>query len=282
MTAAARIVVVIPTYNEHENIETIVPAILGVLPTMEVWVVDDNSPDGTGALADALASRDGRIRVFHRSGKAGLGTAYIESFQRALKEGFDFVVEMDADFSHDPSALPDLLSMAESCDLVLGSRYVPGGSTPDWTLPRRIISHVGNVVARFVLAIPVNDSTTGYRVFSRRTLDTLHLDGIRLQGYGFQIETVYQSHRAGLKIREFPICFKDRRQGHSKMSRAIVFEALKYVFRRRFAEVWHNLRSNQPSDVGDNNRPSKYTNYRREYVEPKTPVQAEVPVDSLE
>jgi dolichol-phosphate mannosyltransferase len=251
-------VVVIPTYNERENIKAIVPAICTSVPGVNVWIVDDNSPDGTGALADELANCVAGVRVFHRPQKSGLGTAYIESFQLALEEGFEHVVEMDADFSHDPRVLPELLKTAQEADLVLGSRYVPGGSTPDWTLPRRIISHVGNVVARLVLGIPVHDATTGYRVFNRKALSTLHLEGIRLQGYGFQIETVYQCHRAGLTIREYPICFIDRRAGQSKMSQAIVVEALLYVFRRRFSHMVRRSSSDEPRNVGGYDEPPKY------------------------
>lgn len=254
-----RTVVVIPTYNERDNIQEIVPSILASEPSCAIWIVDDNSPDGTGRLAEELAAGSDRIRVFHRPGKAGLGTAYIESFQRALQEGYEFVVEMDADFSHDPTALPSLLAMARDADVVLGSRYVPGGSTPDWALPRRIISRVGNVVARLFLGIPVHDATTGYRVFNRKALESLHLEGINLQGYGFQIETIYQCHKAGLIIREYPICFIDRRLGHSKMSRAIVIEALLYVFRRRLSELMRRS-AYQPGNVAGDDQPAEGTN----------------------
>jgi dolichol-phosphate mannosyltransferase len=282
MATQVATVVVLPTYDERENIEAIVPAVLAAVPTAHVWIVDDNSPDGTGKLADRLAAADSRVTVFHRPGKAGLGTAYVESFHRALSDGYDFVVEMDADFSHDPAILPDLLAAARSADLLLGSRYVAGGSTPDWTLPRRVISYVGNVVARYVLGIPVHDSTTGYRVFNRRALESLHLAGIRLQGYGFQIETVYQVHQTGLRIVEYPICFKDRRQGQSKMSRGIVIEALLYVFRRRFSQPGRNLAPNQPGRVADYHGPAKYADNGYDNVEPQAPAQAELPVDQLE
>jgi len=278
----ASTVVVVPTFNERENVGAIVPAILSSVPDAEVWIVDDNSPDGTGDLADELAAEDNRVRVFHRPEKAGLGTAYVESFHRALAGSYRHVVEMDADFSHDPAILPQLLKRAETADLVLGSRYVPGGSTPDWTLARKIISYIGNLVARFVLGLPVHDSTTGYRVFNRIALRTLHLDGIRLQGYGFQIETAYQCHQAGLTISEHPIRFIDRRQGHSKMSHAIVFEALGYVVRRRFRKDFGVLSSHQPGDVGDDHQPSKEADDGYQHIKPKAPAKAEVPVDQLE
>jgi len=279
-----RTVVVIPTYDERDNIGAIVPAILEVAPGIEVWIVDDNSPDGTGDLADEMASQTTLVRAFHRPRKAGLGTAYVESFRRALAEEYCYVVEMDADFSHDPSALPSLLKAARSADLVIGSRYVPGGSTPDWTLTRRVISRVGNVVARIVLGVPIHDATTGYRVFNRRALATLRLDGISLRGYGFQIETVFQCHRAGLTIEEVPICFIDRRQGHSKMSRAIVIEALLYVFRRRLSEILRApgghkhgpsavdlALSHQPERVRDHNQPTECAGGDQQDIQPQAP-----------
>lgn len=235
LPATHRVVVVLPTYDERDNLELIVAKILGALPLADVWVVDDNSPDGTGELADEIAARDERVRVFHRSGKLGLGTAYSESFRRALAAGYEYIVEMDADFSHDPAVLPDLVSAAQHADLVLGSRYVRGGSTPDWSFSRRCISRVGNIVAHLVLRLPLHDATTGYRVFSARALQALQLNETNLQGYGFQIETAYQCHRAGLLVHEHPITFVDRRVGQSKMSSAIVLEALLYVLRRRLA-----------------------------------------------
>lgn len=279
---ADSVLVVLPTYNERDNLPTIVAQILDAAPDADLWIVDDNSPDGTGELADHLAADCPCIKAFHRARKAGLGTAYVDSFQRALAGNYDYVVEMDADLSHDPKALPELLAEARYADLVLGSRYVEGGSTPDWTLPRRLISHVGNIVARLVLGLPVHDATTGYRVFSRRALATMHLAGIQLQGYGFQIETVYQCHRAGLRIHEHPICFMDRQEGHSKMSRAIVVEALLYVFRRRFSDALGDSSAYQPHRVGNHHYPAEYADRKYEHIQPAAPVQAEVPVDQLE
>jgi dolichol-phosphate mannosyltransferase len=238
VSPAQRTLVVLPTYNERENLEPIIARILDALPSATVWIVDDNSPDGTGLLADELAKVEPRIEVYHRPGKLGLGTAYAESFRRALRAGYDYVVEMDADFSHDPDVLPDLITAARQADLVLGSRYIPGGSTPNWGLTRRLISKIGNIVVRSVLGCPLHDTTTGYRVFSQRALSTLQLDRTNLRGYGFQIETAYQCYLAGLRIGEYPIVFTDRRYGKSKMSRAIVLEALVYVFRRRLQESW--------------------------------------------
>ncbi len=278
-----RVLVILPTYNERDNLEAVAEEILVAVPGADLWIVDDNSPDGTGEIADLLAGKHERVRVFHRQHKAGLGSAYAESFRLALEEGYDFVVEMDADFSHDPKILPDLLKAAESADLVLGSRYVPGGSTPDWSFTRRLISQVGNVVARLVLGLPVHDATTGYRVFSRATLAQMHLAGLHLQGYGFQIETVYQCHRDGLRIQEHPIRFLDRQLGHSKMSRAIVIEALFYVFRRRFIDLFQRLaRRYQPPDIGNHNHSAEYTDGAHDHVQPATPVKTEIPVDQLE
>jgi dolichol-phosphate mannosyltransferase len=244
-----RILVVLPTYNERDNLEPMVCGILTALPAADLWVVDDTSPDGTGALADELAATSDRIQVFHRPGKMGLGTAYAESFRRALQEEYDYVIEMDADFSHDPDVLPELITAARDADLVLGSRYVHGGATPDWSFSRRLLSRAGNLVARSVLAFPIHDATTGYRVFSRRALAVLHWEGANLKGYGFQIETAYQCYRAGLRIREYPIIFAERRRGQSKMSRAVVLEALAYVFRRRFRDPVSSPTSREAGSV---------------------------------
>lgn len=228
-----RPLVVLPTYNERDNIEPIVKAILSYLPQAEVWVVDDNSPDGTGKIADKLAAEDPRITVIHRPGKLGLGTAYIEAFQHALKADFDSVLEMDADFSHDPSYLPILVESLRDADLVLGSRYIEGGGTRNWSWPRRAISRGGNAVARLGLGVKTRDATGGYRAFRRSTLEQLHLDDLRLRGYGFQIEVVFQAERRGLRIKEVPIIFVERIAGNSKMSRGIALEAFLHIIRRR-------------------------------------------------
>ncbi|HZT97243.1 MAG TPA: polyprenol monophosphomannose synthase [Chloroflexota bacterium] len=281
--SADRVLVVLPTYNERENLEAVVTGILKAVPHANLWIVDDASPDGTGELADTIAGVDARVSAFHRPAKAGLGTAYIESFSRALEQDYELMVEMDADLSHDPQALPEMLADASYADLVLGSRYVPGGSTPNWSLLRRTVSHVGNIVARTVLGLPVHDATTGYRVFRRQALERIHLQGIRLQGYGFQIETVYQCHLAGLHIHEHPIRFEERRQGRSKMSKAIVAEALIYVFRRRFEASGRGPSViDQPDRVGDGYDPAKETDGCYDDVEVPAPAQSKVPVDQLE
>ena len=229
----AKPLVAIPTYNEAENLGAIVAAVYDALPETAVLIIDDASPDGTGRLADDLAARYPSLQVLHRPGKQGLGTAYVAGFRYALERDVDCVFEMDADFSHDPHYLPALLAATDDADLVIGSRYVPGGRTPDWGLSRRLISGFGNVFARTLLRLPVRDCTAGFKCYRRCVLEAFDLDAIRLEGYAFQIETVYQSVRKGFRIKEVPIVFPDRKVGTSKMSKAIVAEAFTYVIRRR-------------------------------------------------
>jgi dolichol-phosphate mannosyltransferase len=232
--AVADCTVVIPTYNERENIAALLPAVLAH-PRMRVLVVDDGSPDGTGAVVRSFAREEPRVGLLERPGKLGLGTAYVAGFKRALAEGAQFVCEMDADFSHDPAYLPALLRAAESdYDLVLGSRYVRGGATTDWGLGRKLISRGGNIYARAILGLPITDATGGYRCYRRAALEQIDLDAVHSNGYSFQIEMVYRVLRAGLRIGEVPIVFPDRRVGQSKMSRRIVLEALLTVWRLRF------------------------------------------------
>lgn len=229
-------VVVVPTYNEYENLPALVAAVLALpVPDLRLLIVDDNSPDGTGQLADQLAACSGaRLSVLHRPAKQGLGPAYIAGFRQALSEGADAVVEMDADFSHDPDMIPMLLEKLEECDLALGSRYVPGGGVAaDWSLPRRLLSRFGGQYARIILGLPVHDPTGGFRAFSRFALEAIDLAKIRSNGYTFQIEMAYAVHRRGLTIREVPIHFKERAKGHSKMSAAIAAEAAWRVWQVR-------------------------------------------------
>jgi dolichol-phosphate mannosyltransferase len=228
-----RPLVVIPTYNERENLAPMVQAIRSQLPQATIWIVDDNSPDGTGAIADRLAAEDEQVQVMHRSGKLGLGTAYIQAYRRALAEGFDSVLQMDADFSHDPRYLPQLVAGLQEADLVLGSRYVRGGGTQNWSRLRQFISRIGNVVAQIGLGVKTADATGGYRAFRRSTLEQLHFEDLNLRGYGFQIEVVFQVERRGLRIKEVPIVFVERAAGSSKMSRSIVLEAILHIVRRR-------------------------------------------------
>jgi dolichol-phosphate mannosyltransferase len=229
--------VVIPTYNEHDTIESLVDQILA-LSRFRVLVVDDNSPDGTGALVAERAHDEPRLGLLARPGKQGLGTAYVAGFRRALEEGASYVFEMDADFSHDPAYLPALLEAAETQhDLVIGSRYVPGGGTSDWGAVRQFISRGGNLYAGLILGLPVADATGGFRCYRRRVLETVPLDAVRSNGYSFQIEMVYRALRAGFRIGEVPIIFPDRRVGQSKMSRRIVIEALINVWRLRLGLI---------------------------------------------
>jgi dolichol-phosphate mannosyltransferase len=229
--------VVVPTYNECENIETLVTRILEH-PRFSVLVVDDNSPDGTGTLVAAMQNEEPRVGLLSRSGKQGLGTAYIAGFRTALANGASFIFEMDADFSHDPCYLPQLLDAAEThYDLVIGSRYVRGGGTTDWGLVRQFISRGGNIYAAIILGLPVADSTGGFRCYRRQVLETLKLESVRSNGYSFQIEMVYRTLRAGFRVGETPIIFPDRRVGKSKMSRRIVIEALINVWKLRFGLI---------------------------------------------
>jgi dolichol-phosphate mannosyltransferase len=231
-------VVIIPTYNEAPNVAGITAAVRGAAPDADVLVVDDGSPDGTGEIADRLANESGgRIRVLHREAKEGLGAAYLAAYRWALAAGYDRVATMDADFSHDPGYLPALLRASEHADVVIGSRYVPGGGVRNWSLLRRCISKWGGAYARFVLGLRVRDPTAGFQVFSRRALEVVLEAAPRTNGYGFQVEQKYASARAGLSIVEVPIVFVDRRAGESKMSAGIALEAgwrvLLFRFRKR-------------------------------------------------
>jgi dolichol-phosphate mannosyltransferase len=217
---------ILPTYNEAGNLEPLVESALGKLPDdARVLVVDDNSPDGTGRIADRLAERHQRVRVLHRPRKEGLGPAYIAGFRVALDGGAGLVMEMDSDFSHDPAYLPRLLDAAAHADLVIGSRYVSGGGVSDWSPSRRAISRGGSAYARLVLGLRVRDLTGGFKCFRREVLEAIDLDTIQSRGYAFQVETTYRAVRAGFRVVEVPIVFRDRRVGSSKMGGAIVAEA---------------------------------------------------------
>lgn len=223
-------VICIPTYNEAENIQAIVPAIFEVVPHVHILVIDDNSPDGTGALADRMAAEDGRIHVLHRTEKAGLGPAYLAGFAWALEQGYDQILEMDADFSHQPKYLPAMLGGLEGVDVVVGSRYTAGGGTQNWGLARRLISRGGGLYARTILGIPVQDLTAGFVAWRREVLENLDLSRIGASGYVFQIEMKYRAFQAGYKILEIPITFPDREVGVSKMTPAIALEAVVRVW----------------------------------------------------
>jgi dolichol-phosphate mannosyltransferase len=221
-----RVLVVIPTYNEAETLEPVVARLRASVPEADVLVVDDGSPDGTGDIADRLVAADQAVHVLHRAEKAGLGAAYIAGFRWALAEGYDVVVEMDSDGSHAPEELPRLLTALREADLVIGSRWVPGGQIRNWPLYRQVISIGGSTYARVLLRFPVRDSTSGYRAFRRQVLEELKLDEVASQGYCFQIDLAWKTWRSGFRVREVPITFTEREVGRSKMSRAIVIEAL--------------------------------------------------------
>jgi dolichol-phosphate mannosyltransferase len=239
----ARVWVIVPTYNEADNLGPISSAILAVLPAATVLVVDDNSPDGTGRLADGLAAADARIRVLHRAVKQGLGRAYLDGFAVALMGGATTVVQMDADFSHDPAALPGLVApIADgTADMVIGSRYVRGGGVVDWGLGRRIVSRGGSVFAGTVLGLRPRDLTGGFKAWRASTLEAVPFAGIHAGGYVFQIEMTFRASRAGARIQEVPITFRDRRIGQSKMSRRIIVEALVVVVQLRAEELRDRL-----------------------------------------
>jgi dolichol-phosphate mannosyltransferase len=221
---------ILPTYNEAENIEPLVRAVLPHLASAgvehTVLVVDDNSPDGTGEIADRLAEELAPVRVLHRTRKEGLGRAYLAGFGLALAEGAELILEMDADFSHDPADVPRLLAATGAADLVLGSRYVPGGGVEDWGIVRRMLSRGGSAYARLLLGVPVRDLTGGFKCFHRRVLETIDLDGVHADGYGFQIELTYRTVQAGFTVAEVPITFRERRVGRSKMTARIALEAV--------------------------------------------------------
>ena len=223
----ARVWVVLPTYNEAENLERLVGQVRERLPdSRRVLIVDDNSPDGTGEIADRLADEHDDVGVLHREHKEGLGPAYLAGFREALAGGAELVIEMDADFSHDPAYLPQLLRAIEDADLALGSRYVPGGGVTEWGKLRRFISKRGSGYARRVLGVDIRDLTGGFKCFRREVLEAIDLDSITSRGYAFQVETTYRALRAGFRVVEVPIVFRDRREGNSKMSKAIVAEAI--------------------------------------------------------
>jgi dolichol-phosphate mannosyltransferase len=221
-----RIVVIIPTYNERENLERILRRVRAAVPEADVLVADDNSPDGTGDIADTWSAADGHIQVMHRAGKQGLGAAYLAGFAWALEHGYDVVVEMDADGSHQPEQLPLLLDALRDADLVLGSRWVDGGSVVNWPKTRELLSRGGSIYTRLMLGVPLRDATGGYRAFRADTLRTIDLTGVESAGYCFQVELGWRAVQAGMRVREVPIEFVERELGDSKMDQRIVVEAL--------------------------------------------------------
>lgn len=223
-----------PTYNEKENLPKILPAIFEQVPEVHVLVIDDQSPDGTGEMADAMASEDERIHVLHRTKKEGLGPAYIAGFRWAIEHGYDTILEMDADFSHQPRYLPEMIAQTRRYDVVVGSRYIAGGGTSDWGLMRRVISRGGGLYARTILNIDVQDLTAGFIAWRREVLEGIDFSDVEASGYVFQIEMKYRAFRKGYRILEVPIVFPDRQEGDSKMTPDIALEALWRVWKIRF------------------------------------------------
>ena len=248
MTVAelGRVVMVIPTYNEADNLAWIVGRLREAQPGVDVLVVDDGSPDGTGRIADELAAADPQVKVVHRSQKAGLGAAYRAGFRVALDAGYDVIGEMDADGSHQPEQLHRLLEAARSADLVIGSRWIPGGSIVNWPKSREALSRFGNIYVRILLGIPVKDATAGFRLFRRATLEKIDIDQVQSTGYVFQTDMAYRTLQAGLKVQEVPIEFIERERGDSKMSRDVATESLKSIttwgLRERARQVRRSLR----------------------------------------
>lgn len=236
-----RSLVVIPTFNEADNIPTIVPRILALGRHFEVLVVDDGSPDNTAGMVKLMRETDERVHLIEREGKLGLGTAYVEGFKYALANGFDFVFEMDADFSHDPNDLPRLLHRAEQCDLVIGSRYVSGVNVVNWPMRRLMLSYMASLYTRYITGMPVKDATAGFKCFRRKVLESLDLDAIHSNGYAFQIEINFLAWKKGFRICEIPIIFVDRRVGVSKMSRDIVYEAAWLVWKLKLKSLFRDF-----------------------------------------
>jgi dolichol-phosphate mannosyltransferase len=232
---ADRALVIVPTYNERFNVARLIPSILAQDPSLEVLVVDDASPDGTGAIVDGIAANNSRVHVIHRAGKLGLGTAYIAGFRWALERKYDLIFEMDADFSHNPERLPEFLDAIKDADLVLGSRYQEGHvNVVNWPMSRLFLSYGANIYARAVTGLPVFDATGGFKCFRRNVLESIDLTSVKSNGYAFQIEMSFRAWKLGYRLVEIPIIFVDRTEGHSKMSKKIVREAVWMVWRLRW------------------------------------------------
>lgn len=233
--------VIIPTYNEKDNIPVIVDQVLARDPSIEVLVIDDNSPDGTGRIVDDMCARNPKVHVVHRPGKMGLGTAYVTGFKWALERGYDYVCEMDADFSHPPATLNVFLEKMRDWDLVIGSRYLAGVNVVNWPLKRLLLSYFANIYARVVTGVPVRDLTAGFKCYRRAVLEAIDLDRIRSNGYAFQIEMHFKSYYKGFRVTEVPIIFEERRMGQSKMSKKIVYEAAWMVWRLQLMRLLGKL-----------------------------------------
>jgi dolichol-phosphate mannosyltransferase len=237
----SRTLVVTPTYNEAENIESFISAVLSQDPSLEMLIVDDNSPDGTGAIVEKLQQSNNRIHMLRRPGKMGLGTAYVAGFKYAIAESYDYVFEMDADFSHDPKEVPKMLKKMETCDVAIGSRYVNGVRVVNWPIRRLLLSYGANVYTRVITGLPVKDATGGFKCFKKEVLEAIDLDRVRSNGYAFQIEMNFKVWSKGFKVSEHPIIFFERQSGVSKMSRNIVYEAVFMVWKLKLQKVFGQL-----------------------------------------
>lgn len=235
-------IVIIPTYDELNNIKNLIPDILNIRPEFHILVIDDNSPDGTGEYVEELSKRDDRIKVIRREGKLGLGTAYVRGFCYMLDNGYDFAFQMDADYSHDPKELNNFVKYAEEYDLVIGSRYIQGVNVINWPMSRLLLSYFANKYTSVVTGMPIKDSTGGFKCFNRRVLESIDFDDVNSNGYSFQIEMNFKVWKRGFKIKEIPIIFVDRVEGNSKMSKNIVWEAIFMVWNLRLASIFGKIK----------------------------------------
>jgi dolichol-phosphate mannosyltransferase len=247
--SAPRTLVLVPTYNEASGIETLLDRALEADSTISILIIDDGSPDGTGEIADGRALDNDRIEVLHRSSKQGLGKAYVAGFKLGLERGFELLIEMDADLSHDPAALPEIVAASGEADLVIGSRYTKGGAVEGWSRGRHLLSRTANLYSQTLLGFPIRDSTSGFRCYRREVLEFLDLDRASSEGYAFQIEMAYLTWKNGFRVKEVPIVFRERSTGQSKMSRNIVVEGVKWVTRTGLKNLPHRLRR-RPSRPG--------------------------------
>ena len=236
-----KFLIIVPTYNELENIRRLLPELMALGPYIRVLVVDDNSPDGTGKLADEMAAENERITVLHRPEKLGLGSAYVAGFKYAIQQDVDCVFEMDADFSHDPAMIPKFIEEIASCDVVIGSRYISGINVVNWPMSRLLLSYFANIYTRVVTGMTIRDTTSGFKCFRREVLEHIDLDRVRSDGYAFQIEMNFRCWRKGYRVREIPIIFVDRRSGTSKLSRGVINEAVWIVWWLRLQRLFRRI-----------------------------------------
>ncbi len=234
-------IVVIPTYNECENIEKMIHRLIELYPNIHILVVDDNSPDGTGKYVENKSKEDDRIHVIHRAGKLGLGTAYVAGFKHVLEKGYDYIIQMDADFSHDPKEVGNLLKAIEENDLVIGSRYIQGVNVINWPMSRLLLSYFASIYTRVITGMPVMDATGGFKCFRSEVLKSINLDKVKSNGYSFQIEMNFKTYKKNFRIKEIPIVFTDRIEGTSKMSKKIVHEAVTMVWKLRIRSILGRL-----------------------------------------